>query len=87
MHEPKAELYYWLTITFSQTLGTALGVAHYYSAHYPGLLDGFVIDASDATLAPDIAALGLEVAITPTVMRSRDDKRHLARFILERVRV
>jgi uncharacterized membrane-anchored protein len=25
LHEPKAELYYWLTITFSQTLGTALG--------------------------------------------------------------
>jgi uncharacterized membrane-anchored protein len=25
LHEPKAEFYYWLTITFSQTLGTALG--------------------------------------------------------------
>ncbi len=25
VHEQKAELYYWLTITFSQTLGTALG--------------------------------------------------------------
>lgn len=25
IHEPKAELYYWMTITFSQTLGTALG--------------------------------------------------------------
>lgn len=25
LHEPKAELYYWITITFSQTLGTALG--------------------------------------------------------------
>ncbi|WP_422059518.1 hypothetical protein [Sphingopyxis sp.] len=25
VHEPKAELHYWLTITFSQTLGTALG--------------------------------------------------------------
>lgn len=25
VHEPKAEIYYWLTITFSQTLGTALG--------------------------------------------------------------
>ena len=25
LHEPKAELFYWLTITFSQTLGTALG--------------------------------------------------------------
>ena len=25
VHEPKAELFYWVTITFSQTLGTALG--------------------------------------------------------------
>lgn len=25
VHEPKAEVYYWITITFSQTLGTALG--------------------------------------------------------------
>ena len=25
VHEPRAEIYYWLTITFSQTLGTALG--------------------------------------------------------------
>jgi uncharacterized membrane-anchored protein len=25
VHEPAAEIYYWLTITFSQTLGTALG--------------------------------------------------------------
>ncbi len=25
VHEPRAEFYYWLTITFSQTLGTALG--------------------------------------------------------------
>jgi uncharacterized membrane-anchored protein len=25
VYEPKAEIYYWITITFSQTLGTALG--------------------------------------------------------------
>lgn len=25
VHEPQAEIYYWITITFSQTLGTALG--------------------------------------------------------------
>lgn len=25
VHEPRAEVFYWLTITFSQTLGTALG--------------------------------------------------------------
>ena len=25
VHEPRTELYYWIKITFSQTLGTALG--------------------------------------------------------------
>ena len=25
LHEPRAEIFYWITITFSQTLGTALG--------------------------------------------------------------
>lgn len=64
---------------------TALGVAQHYCAHYPGLLDYFVIDASDATLAPDIAALGVEVAVTSTVMKSREDKRRLARFTLDLV--
>jgi len=62
---------------------TALGVAQHYCEHYPGLLDYFVIDASDATLAPEIAALGVEVAVTSTVMKSREDKLRLARFALD----
>lgn len=61
---------------------TALGVAQHYCRHYPGLLNHFVIDESDATLAGDIAALGVEVAVTTTVMKSREDKQRLARFAL-----
>ncbi len=34
VHEPRAELFYWVTITFSQTLGTALGD---WTADLPGL--------------------------------------------------
>ena len=64
---------------------TALGVAQHYCELYPGLLDYFVIDESDATLANDIAALGVKVAIAPTVMKTRDDKQRLARFILDLV--
>jgi 2-phospho-L-lactate transferase/gluconeogenesis factor (CofD/UPF0052 family) len=45
-------------------------------------VDYFVIDESDVTLAPEIEELGLEVAVTKTIMKSRDDKRRLARFTL-----
>lgn len=61
---------------------TARGVAQHYCEQYPGLLDCFVIDDSDATLASDIAALGVEVAVTPTIMKSREDKQQLARSVL-----
>jgi LPPG:FO 2-phospho-L-lactate transferase len=64
---------------------TAFGVAQHYCARYPGLLDYFVIDDSDATLAPEIAALGVQVSVAPTVMKSRDDKRRLAQCILDLV--
>jgi LPPG:FO 2-phospho-L-lactate transferase len=64
---------------------TALGVAQYYCDRYPGLLDYFVIDESDATLAPQITRLGVAVTVTPTVMKSRADKRRLARLTLDRV--
>ena len=62
---------------------TAIGVAEHYSARYPGLIDSFVIDESDATLGPEIEALGLKAVVTSTVMRTRDDKRQLARFCID----
>jgi len=42
-----------------------------------------VIDESDAILAADIRQLGVDVAVTRTVMKSRADKQGLARFILQ----
>lgn len=64
---------------------TALGVGQHYCARYPGLLDYFVIDESDATLAEDIAELGVKVVVAPTVMKCRADKQRLARFTLDLV--
>ena len=61
---------------------TALGVAEHFSARYPGLVDHFVIDAADATLATEIEALGMQPVVTTTVMKSLEDRENLARFIL-----
>ena len=51
--------------------------------YYKGLLDGFVLDAQDAALAPRIEALGMRVRVADTMMRNDDDKRRLARTTLE----
>lgn len=58
---------------------SALGVARYYK----GLIDGFLLDATDAALAPAIEALGLKVKVADTMMRTDDDKRRLAAETLE----
>lgn len=58
---------------------SALGVARYYK----GLIDGFVLDATDKGLAPSIEALGLKVHVTDTMMRNDADKRRLAAATLE----
>lgn len=62
---------------------SALEVANHYSHRYPGLMDCFVIDESDATLAAQIRDLGVAVAVTSTVMKSRADKQALAEFTLQ----
>ena len=62
---------------------TAEGVARHYTTRYPGLIDYFVIDESDAKLAGEIEALGIAPAVTTTVMKSREDKQRLASFVLQ----
>ncbi len=57
---------------------TALGVAKLY-ADFTGT---FAIDPVDKTHARAISALGMEVAIVPTVMKTRTQKRKLARALL-----
>ena len=57
---------------------TALGVAKLY-ADFTG---AFVIDPADKLQSAAISALGMKVAILPTVMKTRTQKRKLARALL-----
>lgn len=58
---------------------SSVGVARIYE----GLLDLFVIDNTDSTLAPQIEALGMAVLITDTIMSDRGKRAALARSILD----
>ncbi|HEX9711418.1 MAG TPA: 2-phospho-L-lactate transferase [Actinomycetota bacterium] len=57
---------------------SARGVAGLYA----DLLDGFVIDDADAATASDIAALGIRVETTATLMHSPEDAARLAKVAL-----
>ena len=57
---------------------TAFGVARLYA----GLIDTFVLDESDADLAPRIREVGMEPLVLPTVMRDDADRAALARSLL-----
>lgn len=49
------------------------------AGHYRGLIDGLVIDESDAA---DADRIDIQAAVTPTLMKSIDDKRCLAHAVL-----
>jgi LPPG:FO 2-phospho-L-lactate transferase len=57
---------------------SARGVAGLYA----GLADAFVLDAVDADQAGDVAALGLEPVVVPTLMRTVEDAAALAKAAL-----
>ena len=57
---------------------SALDVAR----HYANLIDGIVIDHADVGLTPEIEQLGLDVAVTATVMKNRSDRAELAAAVL-----
>ena len=50
--------------------------------HYAGLIDGFVLDEADRGEAAAIAAAGVAVEVTATMMTAREEKRVLARAVL-----
>ena len=58
---------------------SAVGVARLYA----GLADRFVIDETDAELAPEIESLGMQVSVLPTVMRIDADRFALAQALIE----
>ena len=51
--------------------------------HYAGLIDGFVLDAADRAEAAGIAATGVAVEVTATMMTAREEKQALARAVLD----
>ena len=51
--------------------------------HYADVLTAFVIDNKDAEMQTKIHALGMQVLVTDTVMRNRDDRRRLAEELIE----
>ena len=58
---------------------SATGVARMYR----GLVDGMVIDEADAAEREDIAALGMEVLVTDSVMKDERDRKRLAGEVLQ----
>lgn len=58
---------------------SALTVARYYR----DILGAFVLDEQDAALKDAIAALGMRVVVTDTLMKSADDRARVARAALE----
>jgi LPPG:FO 2-phospho-L-lactate transferase len=61
---------------------TALAVAQYYCEMHSKVIDGFVIDESDAKQAHAIEQLGIKVLVVPTIMSSLDDKIALAQQVV-----
>jgi LPPG:FO 2-phospho-L-lactate transferase len=60
---------------------SAAEVAAYYDDRYSGLISGYVIDDSDRHLEKTIAQ-HCAVEVAPTVMKTLEDKKHLAEVVL-----
>lgn len=61
---------------------TAAAVAQYYAEHYGDLLDGFVLDSTDADGVEQVERLGVKPLVINTLMKSVDDKKQVARDVL-----
>lgn len=70
------------TVKMMRELGVPR-TAESVAAYYADFLDGFVLDTDDEEQALRIQALGLQTTVTPTVMRSLDDRIALARDCLD----
>ena len=61
---------------------SASGVVEHYRQHYPGLVDVFVLDRTDADEAAAIEPVRFSIALLDTVMRSYAERQRLAEQIL-----
>ena len=51
--------------------------------HYRGLVDGIVIETSDAVLKASIESLGMRVFVADIIMQSAKDEEAVARSVLK----
>jgi len=57
--------------------------AYAIAEHYEELLTALLIDAQDASLAPQIRSLGMQVDVTGIIMRTREERASLAARVLD----
>jgi len=67
-----------MLITLAHLPATAAGVAAYYAATYPGLIDVLVLDNADAEESEAVARTGVRPLVTNTVIGEPDARRQLA---------
>jgi LPPG:FO 2-phospho-L-lactate transferase len=65
-----------------QELGTEAS-AETVARHFADFIDGFVLDPADANLESAVRAAGINCHTTPSVMKSLDDRVHLAQETFE----
>ena len=58
---------------------SALGVAQYYA----DLIEGFVLDEADSSLAAEVKRLGITPFVTDSIMRNKSERRRLATKVLQ----
>ncbi len=61
---------------------SAGGVVEHYQRHYPGLVDVFVLDATDTDEAETLRATGVSIDLRDTVMRTHADRERAATEII-----
>lgn len=64
--------------------GTAAGLAAYYAATYPGLIDVLVLDNADAGHEEAVARTGMRPLVTNTLIGAADARRRLAEELIAR---
>jgi LPPG:FO 2-phospho-L-lactate transferase len=76
---PAAKMYLEMGVNPSAT-----SVAQHYGSHdMGGLLNGFVFDQLDADQDEEITGLGLATLVTNTLMKTPEDRMHLAEEVIE----
>lgn len=70
------------TAKLMQELGITTGVTG-IAEHYRNIIDGLIIDEQDRNSKAAIEQMGIQVAVTDTIMNDLADKTRLAKFVAE----